>query len=781
MRAALGWCALLALAGCNEIPFYCSTDQQCVRQGQAGWCEKDHRCSFEDTGGCSSGRRYAPFGTGESCVPAAPACSVAGLAAGSNFTCAWSNAGHVACWGENGNGQVGDGTIVSRPAPVKLMLSNVVEVAAGQIHACARHDDGAVSCWGDNSAQQLGIMDGTTGNKTSPVKLRALDQVAGLTAGGRHTCARRNDHSLWCWGRNTNGQLGDGTMLNHDAPTVVPSLASGVEEVSAGDTHTCARTSAGAVSCWGAIRNGAVAPSLQPGQALPGPITGLPPATRIASGDTHTCALAGGGVYCWGLNDVGQVGDRALGRSLGPTLVPNLAQVGDLSTGGSHSCAVLADGSARCWGGGAFGQLGGAAVDSGTFAVASPGAPWKQVVAGLRHTCALSTAGEVYCWGRDGEGQLGDGAALQVTAPQAAVVGARDLTAIAAGGEHTCALTTTGAVLCWGRGDFGQLATADPTGSSSPVPVTLPGPAAQVVSGSEFACARLADGAVVCWGRGNRGQIGDGFTADRRKATAVGLPDKAVHVAAGAEHACAALASGAVYCWGDAGGGRLGNGVMASAPQGKPIAVPMVGDAVAVGAGNSHGCALGRNKQVICWGMSNYGQAAVAPGPAAVPPTPVAGLSDVAALAVGGDHACAVTTAGVLWCWGRGDSGQLGFGGTTTQGQGLSQPLAIQNFGPVAAASAAAGHSCAVVGGAGYCWGSNRFGQLGLGTTMNSPKPAAVIKLPGAVAIDGGDRHSCAVLTDGTAVCWGSNQYGQLGNGAPLEHPQPTRVALECP
>src|SRR5439155_11140027 len=137
--------------------------------GRTGWCEENHRCSLEDTSGnCLSKRRYAPFGTGEGCVPPAPTCAIAGLTAGTNFNCVWSNLGHVACWGENGNGQLGDTTQLSRSAPVRVALTKVVELAAGAIHACARHDDGSVSCWGDNAAGQLGLADGSAGTRNAP-------------------------------------------------------------------------------------------------------------------------------------------------------------------------------------------------------------------------------------------------------------------------------------------------------------------------------------------------------------------------------------------------------------------------------------------------------------------------------------------------------------------------------------------------------------------------------------------------------------------------------------
>jgi alpha-tubulin suppressor-like RCC1 family protein len=258
------------------------------------------------------------------------------------------------------------------------------------------------------------------------------------------------------------------------------------------------------------------------------------------------------------------------------------------------------------------------------------------------------------------------------------------------------------------------------------------------------------------------------------------VPEPMVHLAAGTDHACAVTMSGVAYCWGEAANGRLGNAAAMSSAQGRPLLVAGLGELAQIGAGAAHTCALTRQRTIVCWGASNYGQAGVGPGTTPTAPTPMAGLTEVSALAIGGDHSCAVVAGGMVRCWGRGDAGQLGFG-TTASGTGLTQPVAIESFGPATSVSAAASHSCAIVSGTAHCWGANRWGQLGNGKTTNANRPTPVMKVAGAVAVDGGDRHSCAVLADGTATCWGSNQYGQLGNGAPLERPTPAKLTLDCP
>src|SRR6185436_2910854 len=283
---------------------------------------------------------------------------------------------------------LGDGTTNWRSTPAHANVTGVVDLVAGPNHACARHSDGSVSCWGDNSAQQLGLGDGMGGNRPVPAKLMTLARVAGLAAGGRHTCARLPDGPLNCWGRNMNGQLGDGTTVSQDKPGAVPTLENNVKQVAAGATHTCAALADGSVSCWGSIRNGAILPMGPAMQLLPAPVPGVAMVSRVAAGDSHACAISNGDVFCWGMNDLGQLGDKALGRMLGVTRVA-VNGAADLWAGNNHTCARLEDGSARCWGAGASGQLGTTVVDAGNTVVPSPGSPWKQLAAGTRHTCAV--------------------------------------------------------------------------------------------------------------------------------------------------------------------------------------------------------------------------------------------------------------------------------------------------------------------------------------------------------------------------------------------------------
>ncbi len=369
-----------------------------------------------------------------------------------------------------------------------------------------------------------------------------------------------------------------------------------------------------------------------------------------------------------------------------PPASANLLQdVASVSAGGFHNCALDEAGGIVCWGDNIVGQLGDGTTADRTTPIDVDGLDGGvlAVAAGGSHTCALTEAGGVLCWGSNLYGQLGAASAESCFVMQPCsthplgVAGLADVMAVAAGGSHTCALTGQGGVKCWGANFFGQLGNETTTNSSMPVDVAgLTSGVVAVAAGRQHTCALTAAGGVTCWGRNTFGQLGSetmelcfaGEACSSRPLAVAGLEDM-VAVAAGGSHTCALTGQGGVTCWGNNTSGQLGDGTTTSSAAPVDAAGLASGvSAVAVGAG--HSCALMTAGGLLCWGANDGGQlgretATQCSGvDCSTEPGDVVGLgASAAAVTVGAAHSCArVGTA--VQCWGGNDSGQLGDGST---------------------------------------------------------------------------------------------------------------------
>jgi len=295
----------------------------------------------------------------------------------------------------------------------------------------------------------------------------------------------------------------------------------------------------------------------------------------------------------------------------------------------------------------------------------------------------VTTAGAVWCWGYNATGQLGNGSftnasvPVQVldttgTAPLAGVI------AIAAGQSHTCAVTDAGATLCWGDNAEGELGNGTENSSSIPVPVSgLSSGVAGISAGSRFTCAVTTAGTALCWGKGDSGQLGNGNATDSATPTAVLDPNGSaplsgvVTISAGVDHTCAVTSGGTVFCWGSNSANQLGGGTVSDLSY-SPLEVsdsvetePLSGVA-AIAASQDHTCAVTTAGATLCWGGANAdGDLGNGGSSNVTTATPVSGLSSgVTAIAAGSEHSCAVTSGGAVWCWGDNAVGQLGDGST---------------------------------------------------------------------------------------------------------------------
>lgn len=348
------------------------------------------------------------------------------MSAGAFHTCAVRESGTAVCWGRNIDGALGDGTIIDRSVatPVRTLVG-ITELAAGGNHTCARAAGGSVACWGSNLQGQIG--DGTNTRRTSPVTIGSLSSVVSVAAGDQHTCVARNDGSALCWGSNSNGQVGDGTTTNRNAPVPVVDRRlrdiTGVVQVASGSRHSCALLSSGAVRCWGSNSVGQLGDGTTTERSFADGVSGITTAAAIAAGDSHTCAaLRNGTVVCWGGNLRGQIGDGTTTNRPTPVAVMGLTNVAEISAGpdsglgGGHTCVRRTDGGVWCWGKNDRGQIGDGTMENRPAPVMVLGGAIHIAVGG-DHSCAVTADGGVRCWGYNVRSQLGDGTTTDRSTP----------------------------------------------------------------------------------------------------------------------------------------------------------------------------------------------------------------------------------------------------------------------------------------------------------------------------------------------------------------------------
>jgi len=338
-----------------------------------------------------------------------------------------------------------------------------------------------------------------------------------------------------------------------------------------------------------------------------------------------------------------------------------------ISSGWFHTCALTNVGAVKCWGNNKVGQLGdGTKKDSKTpVEVFGLSSGVKAISAGRFHTCAITSDDAVQCWGDNGYGQLGDETRIYKANKPVNVSGlSSGISAISAGGHHTCALTSMGGVLCWGWNESGQLGDSTQTHSSNiPVKVfRLSSGVKAIVNGFAHTCALTQAGAVKCWGWNVAGQLGNGTYVNKNIPTDVlGLSSEVKAISLGFSHTCALTNAGAVKCWGYNEFGQLGDGTWET----KITPIEVLGisadEVIAISAGFTHTCTLTSQGAVKCWGYNKFGQLGDKSKANKNVPTDVYKLSsEVRAISAGWLHTCAINHSEKVLCWGRNDSGQLG-------------------------------------------------------------------------------------------------------------------------
>jgi len=358
-------------------------------------------------------------------------------------------------------------------------------------------------------------------NATSDDGVLLLD----ADAGNNHSMAICSDGSVWTWGYNNFGQLGDGTTTQHSSAITMPSFL-GATMVAGGGWHSLALKSDGTVWGWGQNNLGQTGDPASTTTFVPVKVASLSGVVAIAAGTNHSLALKSDGtVWAWGSNTSGQLGDGTTTSRTTPVQVSGLTGVVSIAAGDLHSLAVRSDGTAWGWGNNSFYQLGDGTITPRKTPVQVSGLTnVKEIDGGMTHSVALKNDGTVWAWGANSAGQLGDGTTTSRSTP-VQVSGLSSVNHVIAGGYHNIALMPASSVLCWGRNAEGQLGDGTTTNRTTPVASSGVTSAREQAAGQYHSFVRRSDQTVWSYGSNNYGQLGDGTTTNRTSAvTVLGLP-----------------------------------------------------------------------------------------------------------------------------------------------------------------------------------------------------------------------------------------------------------------
>lgn len=354
-------------------------------------------------------------------------------------------------------------------------------IAAGDNHTCGVAPGGTLWCWGDGTWGRLGT--GSSSSSDLPVRVdtsavAVFDEVA---AGDQHTCARSGGQ-VYCWGLTASGRLGmDTDPDDSDIPNPVDG-AIDFEQISTLNDHTCGVDVGGAIYCWGRGSDGRLGDGAEDARRQPTEVD-HPGAddgrfwVEVSAGHDHSCALDDmGTAWCWGLNDEGQLGDDSTTKSSSPVSV-DTSSIGDptfasISAGRKFTCAVDTSNTTYCWGDEEYGRLGDSTVDSAqtTPVLVEGGHAFSAITTGREHACALES-GNAYCWGRANDGRLGNGDTSDDKDSPDPVTQSEPFTMISAGRDFTCALTDDKIPMCWGKNSSNQLGSGLSGDQDTPVQV----------------------------------------------------------------------------------------------------------------------------------------------------------------------------------------------------------------------------------------------------------------------------------------------------------------------
>lgn len=722
--------------------------------------------------------------------------------------------GTVWGWGANSKSELGEGTFTDKlEAEIIPTLSDFVEISAGGNHNLALAPDGTVWAWGDNQSGQLGNTSVLNYSNT-PVQVTNLDSVISISAGLAHSVALKEDGTVWSWGANLKGQLGEGEVFGHPTPKQIPNFYD-VVAISAGETHTIALKSDGTVWAWGdnsfgQLGNGNNDDQFSPVKVkelesvimvstrrtdnlalkndgtvwawgmdkvrytdypyyktIPEPVDGLNSIIKVSAGDLHNLALSEeGSVWTWGDNKIGSLGDGSLISSASPVRVSHLNSVNNISAGWSHSVVSRKDGSIWSWGNNLSGQLGNGTKEdkkTRTLVLGTPILPDNDIPTAPQNleVVGKTSTSVVLQWEESQDNFAVEGYEIYLDNIKVGITTVNNVTSYEATRFTVTGLSPN--TIYEFKVKSKDMAGNISLDSNIIIETTEDAPLLSIGGGGNHSLAVNQDGTVWAWGDSSYGQMGDGY---RRQSN---IPIQSVNlesitkVVGGGNHSLALKSDGTVWVWGDNSYGQLGTPTQMHV-QFSPIQNSFLSSVVDIASGEYHSLALKDDGTVWSWGNNFYGQLGDGTYETRLSPVKIQGLNNIVSIQAGSSsmHSLALDINGNVWAWGDNTYGQLGNSNVSDS----NIPVKVLGLSNVKQLAAGASHNIALsTDGSVWSWGNNVHGQLGNGTTIDSFSPVKVSNLNVITDITAGAAHNVVLDNRGIAWSWGMNIRGELGDG----------------
>ncbi len=588
---------------------------------------------------------------------------------GENFTIAIQNNGTLWGWGYNYNGQLGDGTNITRYTPVRIGIdSNWKQIACGYRRSVAIKTDSTLWAWGFNNYRQLG--DGTDSTRYSPVKIGNAYGWIKVAACENHTIAifknKTDYYTLWAWGKNEYGQLGDGTKIDRLYPTMI-GLDTIWSDISCGAYHSLGMKSNGSIWSWGQNYYGQLGDGTNIDRLSPDVVNSETNWSKIFCLYSHSFAIKNdGSLWAFGSNQYGQLGDGTRKDRNIPVKIlwRKDYKWNNMACGYAHSAGIRSNGKLYTWG--SYVVLPFPTSTAGfSIKYASRSVPtkiennsnWLQIACGNKHTIATKTDSTLWTWGENSSGQNGDNTDTTRSYPIQIMKGTY-WSVVASGGldngntsssSHSVCIRNDGTLWAWGSNNYGELGDGTNINKFVPTQIGSNSDWAKVACGGWHTVAIKNDGSLWTWGRNEYGQLGDSTTTNSNIPKQIGTAKDWAVVACGSSHTLCIKTDGTLWAFGRGEWGQLGNG---GGHRKFPVKIGSDNNWADIDAGTIHTIAIKSNGTIWGWGYNSNGQ--VGDGTTTHRYTPVQIGSDAnwSKIACAGDFTIALKNTGTIWTWG---------------------------------------------------------------------------------------------------------------------------------